>query len=111
MTYTITPHKRGDTWDGISSISFNVNGVPINLTNANVAIEFRQNMDYPVALRLEVGDGIEIVNPSTGTIRILPRIIQMPPGKYLYDLQIVFSDGTIKTYMSGSWEILPDITE
>jgi hypothetical protein len=112
MTYNISPHRRGDTWDGINSITISVNGVPINLTDASIKMEFRQDLDSPVALTLSTIDGsIEIVNAVSGIIRIPPKKIEIPFAKYFYDLQVTYANGTVKTYMEGSWEIKPDITE
>ena len=112
MTYDIPSHRRGDTWDGINSITINVNGVPINLTNATVKMEFRQNLDTPVALTLSTTDGSLIVtNAVGGVISIPPKKIEIPFKKYLYDLQVTYSTGVVKTYMSGTWEIIADITE
>jgi hypothetical protein len=112
MTYNIPCHRRGDTWAGISSITILVNGVPVNLQNASAKIEFRSNVDAPVALTLSTTDGsILISQPLNGKIQIPPRLIEIPYGKYYYDLQVTFPNGTIKTYMSGTWEIAFDITE
>lgn len=112
MTYTIPTHRRGDTWDGINSITIRVNGTPINLTNASIKMEFRQDLDSPVVLTLSTTDSsIIIQNAVAGIIRIPPKKIEIPFGKYLYDLQVTYLNGTVKTYMEGSWEITPDITE
>lgn len=112
MTYTIPPHRRGDTWDGINSITISVNGSPINLTNATVKMEFRQDLDAPVALTLSTTDNsIQIINAASGIIRIPSKKIEVPFAKYYYDLQVTYPNGVVKTYMDGSWEIKPDITE
>lgn len=112
MTYNIPPHRRGDTWDGINSITINVNGVPINLTDAIVKMEFRQGLDAPVALTLSTTDeSIIVTNAAQGIISIPPKKIEIPFKKYLYDLQVTYSTGVVKTYMSGTWEIIADITE
>lgn len=112
MTYNIPSHRRGDTWDGINSITINVNGAPINLTNATVKMEFRQDLDAPVALTLSTTDGsIVITNAPGGVISIPAKKIEVPFAKYLYDLQVTYPTGVVKTYMSGTWEIVADITE
>jgi hypothetical protein len=112
MTYNIPSHHRGDTWDGINSITINVNGSPINLTNASIKMEFRQAVDSPSVLIFSTTNNtIQVVNPLTGTFRIPARKIEIPFGEYLYDLQVTYADGTVKTYMSGVWNITPDITE
>jgi hypothetical protein len=111
MTYTITPHRRGDTWDGINSITIKVNGTAINLTSATIKMEFRQDLDSPVVLTLSTTDGtIEIVNAVEGIIRIPSKKIEIPFGKYMYDLQVTYSNDVVKTYMDGTWEITPDVT-
>jgi hypothetical protein len=111
--YTIPAHKRGDTWNGINTISFSTSGVPLNFTNVdNIKIEFRQSIDSPVVLSLSTKENqIQIVNPSRGIIRILPLVVQMPPGRYFYDLQVTYLNGVIKTYLTGSWDIVADITK
>jgi hypothetical protein len=112
MTYNIPPHRRGDTWDGINSITIKVNGVPIDLTNAEIKMEFRQSLDYPVVLTLSTTDNsIIIVNTLNGNIQIPSKKIEVPFGKYFYDLQVAYPNGVVKTYMEGSWEIVADITE
>jgi hypothetical protein len=110
MTYTIPPHRRGDTWDGINSISISINSAPVVLSGAEVKIEFRQSLDAPVAMTFSTSTStIQILNANT--IRILPIKIEVPFAKYYYDLQVTYPNGTVKTYMEGTWEILPDITE
>lgn len=112
MTYTIPAAKRGDTWDGINSIAIAVNGAPINLTNAIVKMEFRQSIDSPVTLTLSTStSSILITNALSGVIQIPPKKVEMPFGDYMYDLQVTYPTGVVKTYMSGTWEITPDITE
>lgn len=110
MTYDIPPHHRGDTWDGINSISISVNGVPVVLSGAEVKMEFRQNIDTPVAMTFSTANsGIVILNANT--IRVMPRKIEVPFAKYYYDLQVTYPTGVVKTYMSGTWPIVADITE
>jgi hypothetical protein len=110
MTYTIPPHHRGDTWDGINSITISVNGVPIILTGTSIKMEFRQGPDYPVVLTFSTSDNtLQII--GTSSIRVMPRKIEIPFGTYYYDLQVTYPDGKVKTYMSGSWKIVPDVTE
>jgi hypothetical protein len=112
MTYTIPTHRRGDTWDGINSIAINVNGAPINLSGASIKMEFRENIDYPVVLTLSTqNSGIQILNAATGTIRLPSHNVEIPCGHYMYDLQVTYSTGVVKTYITGSWEIVADITE
>ena len=110
--YTIPAHRRGDTWDGIYSITLSINGTPINLTNCVISMELRESPDAPSALKFSTANNtIVILNALGGIIQIPPRKIEIPPGRYIYDLQIDFPNQQTKTYMSGSWEITFDVTE
>jgi hypothetical protein len=109
MIYDIPEHRRGDTWDGINKIGITQNGIPVNLTNSLIKMEFRQGIDTPVALTLST-ENSAIVITSLSSIRILPKTIEIPYGKYFYDLQVTFPTGVIKTYISGSWTVAPDFT-
>lgn len=112
MIYDIPSARRGDTWDGISTITIATNGVPVNLTGATVKMEFRQTIDSPVALTLSTDNGgVIIANAVNGILNIPPRLVELPYQKYLYDLQITFPTGYVRTFLEGTWEIKPDITE
>jgi hypothetical protein len=112
LQYTIPSHLRGDTWDGITSIVLHKNGIPLNLTGATIKMEFREDIDSPVVLELSTTNGkITITNALSGTISIPETIIDIPFGKYVYDLQVTLTSGYNKTYMRGTWEIVADITE
>lgn len=110
MTYNIPPHRRGDTWDGINSISISINGVPVVLSGASVKMEFRQDIDSPVVMTFSTeNSGIVILNANT--VRLMPRKIEVPFATYQYDLQVTYPTGVVKTYMAGTWPIVADITE
>jgi hypothetical protein len=75
-------------------------------------MEFRQDLDAPVALTLSTTDSSIIVTNAVGGIISIPsKKIEVPFAKYFYDLQVTYSTGVVKTYMSGTWEIIADITE
>jgi hypothetical protein len=111
-TYVIPKHRRGDTWNGINSIVITSDGSPVNLTGASIKMELREDIDAPVALTLSTEDGTIVINdPLQGTLTIPPILIDIPFGNYLYDLQITFANGVVKTYLLGTWEIVADITK
>lgn len=111
-TYNIPDHRRGDTWDGINSVAINSNDQPINLTGAIIKMQLREDVDSPAALTLSTtGSTIVITNALQGTFTIPPILVDIPFGKYLYDIQVTFANGVVKTYVKGTWEIVADITE
>jgi hypothetical protein len=112
LQYTIPSHLRGDTWDGITSVILQKNGIPLNLTGATIKMEFREDIDSPVVLELSTTNSkITITNALSGTISIPETIIDIPFGKYVYDLQVTLASGYNKTYMRGTWEIVADVTQ
>jgi len=110
MTYNIPRHRRGDTWDGINTIGIKVNGVPVNLSGAQVVMEFREDYDSPIALTLSTLTSTISVLPNLSSVRVLPVLIDIPPATYKWDLQFNYSNTTVKTYLEGTWEIYFDIT-
>ena len=110
-TYNFPRHRRGDTWDGINTIGILVNNVPVNLSGAVITMELREDYDAPPALSLSTTTSTVSVLPSLSAFTIPPIVIDIPPATYLYDIQITYPTGTIKTYMEGKWEIYFDITK
>jgi len=114
MTYDIPSHISGDTWTGIGAITLNESGYPVDLTDCKIYIQFRYNYNLasPVVYECSTeNDTILIVNPLSGILSIPEQMVNIPVGKYSYDLvvnNITFNK--IKTYLSGIWEILPRTT-
>jgi hypothetical protein len=113
MTYNFPDHISGDTWTGISSITIQENGSAVNLTDCDVFIQIRsdRNLASPVFLEMSSYNnraGVSI--PSLGVISIPSQEIDIPTGDYVYDLQINFPTGEVKTYLKGNFKILPHTT-
>lgn len=112
--YNIPKHRRGDTWKGIESIGITINGIPIDLSFAQIDIEFRKEYDSPPVLKLSTLNNTISVLPSLSAFKIPPLVIYMPPATYKYDIQITSNVNTplssINTYIEGTWEIYFDIT-
>jgi len=110
MTYNIPQHISGDTWKGISTVQFIKNNVPIDLTNAFVEFGVKLSISSPDVLTLSTSNnGIEIISPLEGKIKILPRIVDIPVGKYSWYITLSTSDNNKKTYLMGLWYIIPNI--
>lgn len=111
MNYTIPTHRRGDTWDGISSLTLGISATSLNLTGATIKMQLREYPNAPVVLVFSTEDNtIEIINPTAGTIRIPKKVIDINPSDYMYDIEAVLSNGDVKTTVEGKWKIIPDIT-
>lgn len=115
-TYNIPKHRRGDTWKGINAIGIKINGTPINLADSQIDMEFREDYDAPVALKLSTTTSTISVLPSLTAFRVLPLTIDIPPATYKYDTQVITNKSSqtlsaVNTYMDGTWEIYFDITK
>jgi methyl-accepting chemotaxis protein len=114
MRFDFPKHRSGDTWRGITSITLtDENDSVVDLTDCKLYIQFRSiyNLASPVVLLLSTENNtITLTNPTSGIISIPQQIINVPVGRYRYDLQVDFPDGTSNTYMYGEWEIIPGIT-
>jgi hypothetical protein len=116
MNYNFPSHISGDTWDGISSITILSQGLPMDLTDCNITLQVRSanSVASPVFIEFStIDDTIVIIEPLSGIIFIPPRTINIPVGRYNYDLQVTFPilpNAYTKTYLKGEWEILTTTT-
>lgn len=116
MEYKIPDHLKGDTFDGVV-FTVSVNSTPLDLTGASLKMTLVKQapqkdikVKTPVLTLTSPLGGLSLVNGPAGRFQIDKQIINVPPDVYAYDIQITLSDGTVKTYISGTWKILPDIT-
>jgi hypothetical protein len=113
MTYNFTNHRLGDRWKGIESITILDCNSAINLNDCDIFIQFRPkyNPASPVFLELSTYNSkILILNKQNGIIKIPEQVIDIPCGEYKYDLQVNFPTGVSKTYLTGLFKVLPQIT-
>ena len=102
-----------NTWNGTGILQIlSDSGRPINLTDCLIEMKVRLSFDSPSVLYFSTTDEtVGIVNPKTlGKFFIEPRVVDIPPGLYQYDIKVTFPNGDVRTYFSGSWSILPCIT-
>lgn len=107
-TYNIKSRLTGDTWPGIT-FTLSINDEPIDFTDCVVEMAFRKNS---VIGKLEwlLSSESDDITIDDSSITILPRLLTLSPGKYVYDLQVTFPDSTVRTYVKGSFQVLKDIT-
>jgi hypothetical protein len=114
MYYDIPSHISGDTWTGINTITIKENGTFVDLTDCNIYIQFRFNYNVASPVMYECStenDTILILNPLSGILSIPEQLVNIPVGKYSYDLVVNnITNNTFKTYLSGMWEISPRTT-
>jgi hypothetical protein len=110
QTYTIPDHIKGDTWPGVS-FTVIVNGEPLPLTGASIRMMLRNTSNaIKKTFTSEVDGGITITDGEDGDFQIDEQIIDIPAGRYKYDIEFTLANGDVKTYIKGTWTITQDIT-
>ena len=102
---------KGDTFEEVN-FEVKINDVAVDLTDSIIRMQLRKEYGGVVGLSLtSVEDtGITITDAVNGLFKINKQVINIPPYNYLYDIEIHFADGTIKTWISGNFQILNDVT-
>lgn len=87
-------------------------GEPTDLTGAVVKMQVRNARTKDVVLELtSVGTaGIEILGGTGGRLIIGNHEVPAVPGVHVYDLQIIFPDGEVRTYLTGHYPIHTQVT-
>jgi hypothetical protein len=105
-------HIKGDTFDEVA-FSIKINNIALDLTGAVLKMQLKKNSnDVSPSLSLtSVGSaGITINNATGGLFKINQQIINIEVFNYVYDIQLTLASGVVKTYVSGTFSITPEIT-
>lgn len=104
-------HIKGDTFEAVN-FQMLVNTVPLNLTSATLRMQLRKEYGGVVFLSLTsvASAGITITTPASGLFKINKQIINLDAFNYIYDIELIKADGTIKTYINGNFSITNDVT-
>lgn len=104
-------HIQGDTFE---AVNFQVlkNAVALNLTGAVIKMQLKKECGgVPILSFTTVASaGLTITSAANGLFKINKQIINIPEFNYSYDIEITFSDGTVKTWVEGNFVVKCDIT-
>jgi len=102
---------KGDTFEAVN-FQMLVNSVALNLTGCTLRMQLRKEYGGVIFLALTsvASAGITITNPSSGIFAINRQIINLDAFNYIYDIELIKADGTVKTYVSGNFSITNDVT-
>lgn len=106
-------NTKGDTFSEVD-FQLKINGVNVNLTGAVIKMQLRESYNNSTAVLslTSVGSaGITLTNAANGQFKINAQIIDIPSRNYVYDIQITFSNGVVKTYIKGNFNILEEVTK
>lgn len=104
-------HIKGDTFEAVNFAVIK-NAVVLNLTGAVIKMQLKKECGgVPILSFTTVASaGLTITNAAGGLFKINKQIINIPEYNYVYDIEITFSDGTVKTWVEGNFVVKCDIT-
>jgi hypothetical protein len=100
---------QGSDYSNIVTVTAS-NGQPLNLTGFTVASQLRKSYSSSVAYSFSAS----ILSPALGRVRLQLSATQseaIPPGRYLYDLEVTSSGGSKTRVVEGIATITPQITK
>ena len=100
---------RGDTIDAKQfSLTRTVDGSTsiISLVGAEITVTFYNNRQR---ITKTIDNGITVTDAATGVF-VLDKFSLEVAGNWSYDIQLIFANGDVKTYIVGSINIKNDIT-
>ncbi len=109
---------RGDTWIRNWSITKKTDGTPVDFTGAVARLQVKTDVENKAAV-IEAttvdGDNLYFVEPLTsGSLRLEmsaeKTALLIPHTRYVFDIEVTFPNGFVKTYEKALIEIEPDCT-
>ena len=100
---------QGSNYSNIITVS-GTNGAALNLTGYTVASQMRKSYTSSTAYSLNP----TIYNATGGQVRMILTAVQsaaIPPGRYLYDLEITSASGVKTRVVQGVATVTAQITQ
>lgn len=104
--------KRNDSFNPY--ITLLENGVPFDFSDYSVAnMEVRSKSDSTIILTLTIANGRITLGGTAGTItfNVAKEDMNLTPGAYDYDLEVINSSGVKETILEGLFMVKDDVTK
>jgi hypothetical protein len=101
---------RNDSW--LQTFSILADTVPVNLTGSTITIQVRKTASASsIDLTLSTADSTISIGGASFNQITLNKKVTIAAGSYLYDMNVSFPSGVVKTYVWGSFFVQEDITK
>ena len=104
-------HIKGDTFE---AVNFQVikNSVALDLTDSVIRMQLKKECGgIPILSFTTVADaGLTLIDAVDGLFKINKQIINIAEFNYIYDIEITFGNGDVKTWIDGDFIVKCDIT-
>ena len=110
--YTIPACVTGDTFPSLVVDSITVSGVAPANTLASVRMDIRTTPTASTASKAltSAGGDITIDSAANWGFTVEPFAIALTARTYYYDIETTDSSGTVRTYLTGTWKVVQDVT-
>ena len=102
---------QGDTFELIFQLKNKGTGTPVDITGCTPKSEIRLT---PATATVKVPFTAQLLDATQGKVRLSLTAAQttaLTPGEALvWDVQLLWPDGVVKTYLNGSINVLPEVT-
>ena len=99
---------RNDTWQQVFTLLADT--TPINVIGSTVYIQVRKGCGGTLALTLTNGSGITLGGVDNNQITV-SKLVDIAKGNYVWDMQVTFTSGVVKTYLEGDFIVYDDVTK
>jgi hypothetical protein len=101
---------RNDTWAQVFAIT--ANSVAVNLTGSTITIQVRKTASAStIDLSLSTADSSITIGGASSNQITLNKKVTIAAGSYLYDMNVAFPSGLVKSYVWGTFFVQEDITK
>lgn len=87
------------------------NSTAINCTGATITIQVRLGCGGTLALTASTTDGSITIGGAGNNEITVNKLVAIAKGKYIYDMNVVFSSGYVRTYLEGDFIVYDDVTK
>lgn len=104
--------EQGATWD-FAMVWKTEAGVPVDLSNCQARMQFRQFYESSVLLDLDSSRGSLTIDVSTG--RIATQVSSNTTARIkersgVFDLEVYHPNGRVDRVLQGKWTLSPEVT-
>ena len=84
---------------------------PVDLTGVAIIMKLKKGVASTTSIKtFSVSSGITLTDATNGVFAVDAFIVDVDAFKYLYDIQITFTDGVVRTYLKGNFKVNQDIS-
>jgi hypothetical protein len=107
--YNTKPQIAGDTFQE-RILTIKRNNSPIDLTGVLIKMQIKTEANGKIIKDLSIGNGITIIDALNGKFKIDSFLSPSQSRQYVYDIQITYTSGVVRTYLKGVIPIIQDIS-